>query len=865
MTGRRFFTFTTEDAAVRLGLIHRVRGLEEAENYFNKLSVKLKTKYTYGAILNGCVREKSVQKAEAVMQEMREGGMTTSSFPYNILIILYSQTGDFDKIPPLLKEMERNGIAQDKYTLRNLIAASVAASDISGVERILKLMEENPELGLDWKLYAMAADAYLKIGSIETALTMLKKLEKWMAFRKKKAVFNFLLSLYAKTGNKDELYRIWNLYKPSSESMDTSYCCMIDSLTKLDDIEGAEKIFEEWESQCTSMYDFRVLNGLLVAYCNRGLFEKAEAAIEKAVQGRTPYASTWHVMAKGYMEHDQIPKAVEMLKRAVNVGRDWKPDPILVNACLEDDEHLLLATIFGNVFSSSLATFCRITGEVEAAEELSKLVMEHCHFDPAIYDELKTYTTAISHSLNRRISMVEDPKVPIIPVLEKWVQEGQVVTNSDLKHFIRKLRKIHRFSHALQISQWMSDQRGHNLSPGDVAVRLDLISKVHGLEQAVTYFNSVPESLRGLEVYGALLNCYAHYKHLEEAEATMRKMREMGFVRNVLSYNVMLNLYYQMGKYEKIQVLMQEMEKWGICFSNITYKILLNAYVATSNIEEIKKILMKMEADPLVSIDWYAYVVAANGYLKAGLIDKTLTMLWRSEQLISGKSARFACETLLSLYTAVGNKEQVYRVWNLYKTKGRSLNSSYLCMINSLLKLDDVDGAERIWEEWVSIVKCFDIRIPNLMVSTYSKKGLWEKAEAFVGKIVASGIKIEASTLDRLATGYHVGGQMLKASETIKKAISISQPGWEPNVYTLAACLEYLKGREDVKKIEDLLKILKEHCHPSSVSYDRLNSSIIDKENLCARALDHMEGEDQALNGERPAATEFEDKDSTEI
>ncbi|KAB5530104.1 hypothetical protein DKX38_020185 [Salix brachista] len=334
MTGRRFLTFTTEDAAVRLELIHRVRGLEEAENYFNKLSVKLKTKYTYGAILNGCVREKSVQKAEAVMQEMRGGGMATSSFPYNILIILYSKTGDLDKIPPLVKEMERNGIDRDKYTLRNLVVASVAASDISGVERILKLTEENPELGLDWKLYAMAADAYLKIGPIDTALTMLVKLEKLMAFRKKKALFNFLLSLYAKTGNKHELYRIWNLYKPSSESMETSYRCMIDSLTKLDDIEGAEKIFEEWESQCT-MYDFRVLNGLLVAYCNRGLLEKAEAAIEKAVQGRTPYASTWHVMAKGYAEHDQIPKAVEMLKRAVNVGRSWKPDPILVNTCLE--------------------------------------------------------------------------------------------------------------------------------------------------------------------------------------------------------------------------------------------------------------------------------------------------------------------------------------------------------------------------------------------------------------------------------------------------------------------------------------------------------------------------------------------------
>ncbi|KAL3574409.1 hypothetical protein D5086_025022 [Populus alba] len=317
MTGRRFFTFTTEDAAVRLGLIHRVRGLEEAENYFNKLSVKLKTKYTYGAILNGCVREKSVQKAEAVMQEMREGGMTTSSFPYNILIILYSQTGDFDKIPPLLKEMERNGIAQDKYTLRNLIAASVAASDISGVERILKLMEENPELGLDWKLYAMAADAYLKIGSIETALTMLKKLEKWMAFRKKKAVFNFLLSLYAKTGNKDELYRIWNL----------------------DD------------------------EHLLLATIFGNVFSSSLATFSRI----TVVVYSIKALYSGCCVAGQMVKAAESIKKAISIRTpERKPN------------------------TKALAAYLKCQGEVEAAEELSKLVMEHCHFDPAIYDELKT-------------------------------------------------------------------------------------------------------------------------------------------------------------------------------------------------------------------------------------------------------------------------------------------------------------------------------------------------------------------------------------------------------------------------------------------------------------------------------------------
>lgn len=345
----------------------------------------------------------------------------------------------------------------------------------------------------------------------------------------------------------------------------------------------------------------------------------------------------------------------------------------------------------------------------------------------------------------------------------------------------------------------------------------------------------------------------------------MQKMREMGFV-NLLSYNVMLNLYVQMGNHVKLETLMQEMEERHIDTNNITYKILLNAYAATSDIEKIDNIIMKMEADPLLNIEWYAYVIAANGYFKAGLIDKTLTMLWRSEQLIGGKSAKFACQTLLPLYSAVGNVDEVFRVWNWYKNKAASLNSSFLCMINSLMKLNDIDGAESILEEWLSNHKLFDIRIPNAMISGYSQRGFWEKAETLVTKIMVSGMEIKACTLDPLASSYHVGGQMPKALETIKKAISISKPGWKPNMYTLAACLEYSKAQGDVEATEELLKMFRERCYLSSVFYNRLKCSIVNKENLSAKALRQMEVDDQAaLNGETPVVMECEDKDSTEL
>lgn len=214
------------------------------------------------------------------------------------------------------------------------MVAYVAASDISAMEKFLNRMEEDPHISVDWNIYSVAASGYLKVGLIDKALEMLKKIESNRPHLERFSAFKYLLSLYARTSHKQELYRVWNLYKPSYECPE-AYSCMITCLTKLDDIEGAEKIFQEWECECT-MYDFRVLNRLLSAYCKRCLFDKAESLVNKVIEERMPYASTWNILAKGYVEDKQMPKAVEMLKKAISVGRKgWRPNSIILDACIE--------------------------------------------------------------------------------------------------------------------------------------------------------------------------------------------------------------------------------------------------------------------------------------------------------------------------------------------------------------------------------------------------------------------------------------------------------------------------------------------------------------------------------------------------
>ncbi|TQD78659.1 hypothetical protein C1H46_035764 [Malus baccata] len=256
-------------------------------------------------------------------------------------------------------------------------------------------------------------------------------------------------------------------------------------------------------------------------------------------------------------------------------------------------------------------------------------------------------------------------------------------------------------------------------------------------------------------------------------------------------------------------------------------QILLNSYAAISEIDRMEKLLMKIEADPLVNVDWNGYVIAANGFLKAGLLEKASTMLRRSEQLISNKTSKFAYEVLLTLYATIGNKDEVYRIWNMYKNMVGLYNSGYLCMLSSLVKLGDIDSAEMIVEEWESVAKFFDIRIPNLLITAYCKKGLLEKADLYIKRLEESGKELDASIWTRLATGYHMNGQMDKAVETMKKAILASRAGRKFNHLTLAACLEYLKEKGDVEVAQELSRLIRETDHFSADLCDKLDKYVI--------------------------------------
>ncbi|KAL7243765.1 hypothetical protein ACSBR1_016064 [Camellia fascicularis] len=443
---------------------------------------------------------------------------------------------------------------------------------------------------------------------------------------------------------------------------------------------------------------------------------------------------------------------------------------------------------------------------------------------------LNSSSIARSDSLYRRISPLGDPRVSVVPVLDQWVREGRPVDRQHIRFIIKELNHYKRFKHSLEISEWMSDKRYIPLSIADVTTRLNLILRVHGLEQVENYFNNIPQKLKQFEVYTALLNCYAHEKSIDKAESVMQKLRDMGCAKTPLSYNILMNLYYQTGGKEKLDALMHEMEKKGICYDNYTLTIRLSAYAATSDSEGIDNIMTKMESDPRIILDCNTYGVAANGYLKVGLLDKALEMLKKLEGLTTTtKRICVAFNVLLKLYAEAGKKDELYRIWNLYKEKEKIYNKGYISMLSSLLKFNDIESAEKIFEEWESRGLSYDFRIPNFLIDAYCRNGLLGKAEALLNKGIEKGGNPLVSTWCYLAGGYLEHDQVPKAVEALKKAIVVDSPSSNPKKDALVSCLEYLEGQGDMDRAEEFISLLTIQGIFSAVIHDKLFNYIKDK------------------------------------
>jgi pentatricopeptide repeat protein len=108
------------------------------------------------------------------------------------------------------------------------------------------------------------------------------------------------------------------------------------------------------------------------------------------------------------------------------------------------------------------------------------------------------------------------------------------------------------------------------------------------------------------------------------------------------------------------------------------------------------------------------------------------------------------------LHGSLGNKDEVYRIWQSFELAfPKMTNRSYICLLSSLVRMGDIEGAEAFLKKWESVKSFDDIRVSNVLLGAYIEKGWLQKAEVLLERIMKNGGKPNADYLGNPCRGLY--------------------------------------------------------------------------------------------------------------
>ncbi|KAJ4847629.1 hypothetical protein Tsubulata_002737 [Turnera subulata] len=416
------------------------------------------------------------------------------------------------------------------------------------------------------------------------------------------------------------------------------------------------------------------------------------------------------------------------------------------------------------------------------------------------------------NQIYRRISLMDNPELGAGSILDELEKERKQLAKRDLCRVVKELRKFKRHRQALEVYEWMSGRGRYKLVGSDVAIQLDLIAKVRGVSSAEEIFRSLSSyRLKDKRVYGAMLNAYARERMRDKAEDLLSEMKSKGFEVLALTYNVMMTLYMNLKMFDKVHSLVSEMMENGTPLDLYTYNIWISCCGSEGSVEKMEQVFDQMRSDKSVIPNWSTFSTLATFYCKMGLFEKAEYCLRKVESRITGRD-RTPYHYLLSLYGNIGKKEEVHRIWNIYKAVFPTIpNLGYHAIISSLVRMDDIEGAEKLFEEWLSNKVSFDPRMGNLLMGWYVKAGNFDQAESIFDHLSELGQKPNAMTWDILAEGHIAERRISDALSCYEKAFAAAvSERWTPKPVNIASFFMLCEEEADVASKNVLVRLLRQ-------------------------------------------------------
>ncbi|XP_051150676.1 pentatricopeptide repeat-containing protein At1g80270, mitochondrial-like [Andrographis paniculata] len=432
------------------------------------------------------------------------------------------------------------------------------------------------------------------------------------------------------------------------------------------------------------------------------------------------------------------------------------------------------------------------------------------------------------------------PASSVGTALDKWVEEGNEISQTEISISMSQLRRRRLYLKALQLSEWAESNKHIEFKESNYAARVDLISKVKGTYKAEEYLEQIPEEFRGELAYRTLLANYAATTNVKKCEKIFNKIRDLGLPLTCFSCNQLLLLYKRTDK-KKIADVLLLMEKENIKPTLFTYWILIDVKGLSRDITGMEQIVETMKADGVEPDDKIRASLARH-YVAADLKEKAEAVLKEMERDDEDtlKNHRKVYSLLFPIYASLGKEDEVERIWKACESNPRW--EECLAIIDAWGKLGKVEKAEEAFNKLLQKIKKPNSKHFTALLKVYANHKMLTKGKELVKKMESCGCVIGPLTWDALVRLYVGAGEVEKAASILEKAVK--QTKKRLMLLSYLTIMDKYSERGDVHNAEKMFLMIRRSGYPSRLRvYQGLVQAYINAKKPAYGFIDRMKAD----------------------
>ncbi|XP_022882824.1 pentatricopeptide repeat-containing protein At4g30825, chloroplastic isoform X1 [Olea europaea var. sylvestris] len=589
----RNLKITCESAYSAMITIYTRMGLyEKAENVIDFLredSVVLNLE-NWLVLLNAYCQQGKLNEAEQVLDEMKEAGFSPNIVAYNTMITGYGKVSNMDYAQRLFQNLKEVGVVPDETTYRSMIegwgrACNYIESKFYYLE--LKRLGFKPNSSNFYTMINLQAKHEDEEGAIRTINDIL------MIGCQESSILGIVLQAYKKVDRFDKLPLILkgSLYdhvlisRTSCSILAMAYvenCLIDDALKLLRDKKWEDSIFED------NLYH------LLICSCkDLGNFENAVKIFTCLPKSNNPNLHIISTMIDIY-------SSMSLFSEAKNLYLELKTSDVKL------DMIAFSVIVRMYVKSGSLIEACSI---LEIMEKQKDII-------PDVYllrDMLRIYQRCFMHD------KLSDLYYRILKDGVIWDQE---MYNCVINCCARALPVD-------ELSKLFDEMLQRGFSPNTITfnVMLHAYGKSRLFKKArKVFWMAKKRGLVDVISYNTIIAAYGQGNYLKNMSSAVRKMQFDGFSVSLEAYNCMLDAYGKEGEMEKFRSVLQRMKDSSCAFDHYTYNITINIYGEQGWVEEVADVLKELKESG-IGPDLCSYNTLIKAYGIAGMVEDAVALV----------------------------------------------------------------------------------------------------------------------------------------------------------------------------------------------------------------------------------------------